>query len=238
MTSFVSIEKQLQSYANEEKRKTAMWFFKTGPGQYGEGDIFIGVTTPEIRSIVKSVYTQIPLSEIEKLLTSHIHEYRMCGLLILTEKAARANDVELAMLVEYYLDHTKYVNNWDLVDSSAYKILGRYVTNHPEKRKILYTLSDSKNMWEQRIAIIATLWLIRSHEYSDILALSEKLLMHPHDLMQKAVGWMLREVGNRDQEILEEFLRKHYTQMPRTMLRYAIEKFEEPKRQTYLNGTV
>lgn len=238
MSGYLSIQLQLDALSDDRKAEIFRWFFKTGPGEYGEGDIFIGVTVPLVRKVVKEHYKTVSLSDTVKLLRSPVHEHRLCALLILTEKAERAAPDELEKIYDLYLANTKFVNNWDLVDSSAHKIVGRYLEGRPEKRVVLDALADSQLLWDQRIAVIATFWFIKRDDYADNLRLAEKLLQHPHDLMHKAVGWMLREIGKRDRRVEEEFLVLHYKKMPRTMLRYAIEKFDEPTRQAYLKATL
>jgi len=225
----MTIQKDLQKLANKERAKLLARYFKTGKGEYGEGDIFIGLTVPQVREIAKK-YKDISRKEVEELLHNKIHEFRLTALIILTDKKITKKIVDL------YLRNTKYINNWDLVDVSCHKIIGNYLLNKP--RKILYDLAKSKNIWERRIAVISTFAFIRNNEIADSLALAKMLLCDPHDLMHKAVGWMLREVGKKDEKALVDFLAKYYKTMPRTMLRYAIEKFNTTVRQKYLKGTV
>jgi 3-methyladenine DNA glycosylase AlkD len=227
-----SIQTDLQSLSNPQKSKVLQGFFKTGPGQYGEGDIFLGIVVPEQRKVAKK-YRDLSLPEIQKLLSSKIHEYRLTGLFILVDKYKRADLSEKEKIFDFYLQNTKNINNWDLVDLSAPNIVGDFLLD--KDRKILYTLANSKMLWERRIAILSTFAFIRKGEFDDTLNISEILLKDEHDLIHKAVGWMLREVGKRDQMVLEEFLEKHCKNMPRTMLRYAIEKFDGSKRTAYLN---
>lgn len=217
----------LQRAANKEKAKFLARYFKTGKGEYGEGDIFLGLTVPQIRAIAKK-YKDLPISDIEKLLHSKFHEYRLTALIILTHKKLTKEIVDL------YVRNTKYINNWDLVDLSSHEILGTYLLDKP--RNILYTLARSKNIWERRIAVISTFAFLRKKDISDSLKLAELLVHDSHDLMHKAVGWMLREIGKVDQEAEEDFLKKYYKVMPRTMLRYAIEKFSKQKRANYLRS--
>ncbi len=226
--SIQSLKSDLQALANPTKAAFFPSFFKTGPGQYGEGDVFIGVTVPEQRVVAKK-YESLSLGDVETLLESPIHEHRLTALLILVLKYQKTRDTKI---VDFYLAHTKQVNNWDLVDSSADKILGHSLLD--VKHDILYTLVKSSVLWERRIAIVATWAFIRKNEFEDTFRLSEMLLSDKHDLMHKAVGWMLREVGKRDEKALCDFLDIHCTQMPRTALRYAIERFEEKKRKGYL----
>ncbi|MFZ4454766.1 MAG: DNA alkylation repair protein [Bacteroidales bacterium] len=226
------IKAKLLAKENKEKAFELQRFFKTGEGEYAEGDLFLGITVPEQRKIVKTCL-DTPISEIELLLNEKYHECRLTALLLLVAVFQKTKTEEQKKeIVELYLRNTKYINNWDLVDSSAHFILGSYLANRD--RSILYKLASSDLLWEQRIAIIATFHFIRNEDFADTLLISEKLLHHKHDLMHKAVGWMLREVGNRNKAILVEFLMEYSTEMPRTMLRYAIEKFEEEERHYFL----
>jgi len=223
---------ELKKYASDERRKSNMRFFKTGKGEYGEGDQFIGVTVPDCRKVART-FLDSSLSDIEKSLKSTLHEERLTALLILVEKYVKEkNENAKKELVEFYLKHKKYVNNWDLVDLTAYKIVGNYLLE--KDRKILYELAQSPNIWDRRIAVISTFAFIPRMQFHDSFKLCEQLLNDQHDLMHKACGWMLREIGKRDEKALERFLHAHAKQMPRTMLRYAIERFPESKRQTYL----
>jgi len=224
----------LKSKSNPEKAAFFPRFFKSLPGEYGEGDRFLGVTVPEQRKIVKSVYSEISLEELSKLLQNEYHEARLTAILILVLKFEKIKNAEARKeIVDFYLNHLDYVNNWDLVDSSCHKILGPYLAN--EDRKLLYDLAFSDKLWRQRIAMITTIHFIKKEDFKDALALAEILLHRDHDLIHKAVGWMLREIGNKDQQVELDFLDTHYQTMPRTALRYAIEKFEEPLRKYYLN---
>ena len=225
------VKKELKKYANPEKVKILQWFFKTGKGEYGEGDVFAGVTVPNIRKVAKE-FKELPFKEVELLLHSKIHEERLCAVLMLVEQFQTEDVIEQKKIYNLYLKNAKYINNWDLVDLSAPKIAGVYLLDRD--RKILYKLARSKNLWEKRIAILSTHAFIRGGQFKDTLKISEILLNDKHDLMHKAVGWMLREVGNRNREVEEKFLKKYYKRMPRTMLRYAIEKFPEKLRQKYL----
>jgi len=234
MISALEIKKELQKVCSKERAKSSAWFFKTNKGQYGEGDVFIGVTVPEQRKVAKNFYQDINLSELQKLLRSEIHEHRLVALLILVFKFKKSREKRF---VDFYLKNLKYINNWDLIDLSSYHILGVWLFDKKD-RKVLYKLAHSKDFWENRIAIVSTYVFIKNNSFEDTLKISEILLNHRHDLIHKAVGWMLREVGNRDLKTEELFLRKYYKQMPRTMLRYAIEKFPEAKRQRYLRGKV
>jgi 3-methyladenine DNA glycosylase AlkD len=231
----INVERELKSMANKEKAKLLAGFFKTGKGEYGEGDIFLGITVPLQRSVAKK-YSELGLSEVSKLLKSPIHECRLTALEIVVmqyEEARKNNDSSLQKkIIDFYLKHTKNINNWDLVDASASYILGNWLLVN--NRKVLYKLVKSKNLWERRISIISTHAFIRAGDLEDTLKLAEMLLNDTHDLMHKAVGWMLREVGKRDKKVLVNFLNTHAHKMPRTMLRYAIEKFPEAVRQGYL----
>jgi 3-methyladenine DNA glycosylase AlkD len=229
-----SIIDELNENACKEKAQHHLKFFKTGSGEYGEGDKFIGVNVPIQRKIAKKYYREINLNELEQLLKSEIHECRLTALFMLCYKFEKAAKDEKASIVNLYLDNIAFVNNWDLVDASAPTLLGGYLFD--KNRSLLYDLANSDDLWKQRIAIIATLYFIRRDDFYDTLAISKILLHHHHDLIHKAVGWMIREVGKRDQDVAIAFLQKHYTEMPRTMLRYAIEKFDEDLRQQFLKG--
>ena len=226
---YSQIVKELRGLADDNKKIVLPRFFKTGKGEYGEGDKFVGVTVPATRSVAKR-YKDVPYEVLEALLESEWHECRLCSLLILIEKYKR--EAELA--VSFYLSHMKGINNWDLVDLSAPYILGSFLVGSKD-RKILYQLAGSTNMWERRIAVVSTLMLIRHGQFNDTIRLAELLLDSRHDLMQKSIGWMLREVGKRDQDILVGFLEKYRRQMPRTMLRYAIEKFPIEQRKHFMS---
>ena len=210
-------------------------FFKTGPGEYGEGDRFLGIRVPIIRKCVRE-YRTISLEDAAELLKSPFHEARLLAVLILVAKYARAKqDTEREAIYQSYLRHTKFINNWDLVDSSAEHIVGAHLFSRG--RRPIYRLARSRGLWERRIGIMATFHFVRREDFADTLAIAELLLHDKEDLIHKAVGWMLREVGNRDRKAEERFLTKHYRTMPRTMLRYAIEKLPETERQAYLHGT-
>ncbi|MBI4167542.1 MAG: DNA alkylation repair protein [Candidatus Aenigmarchaeota archaeon] len=226
-----SIKSDLAKAASAEKARTLRRFFKTGKGEYGEGDIFLGVTVPQQRNIARK-YIGTDLNELEKLISSKIHEHRLTALLILVEKYQKAVKNDRKKIADFYLENKKFVNNWDLVDLSADKILGDYIFD--KDKKILHGLAKSQNVWERRISIISTFNFIKRNDFEDALKISEMLLQDKHDLIQKAVGWMLREIGKRDQKSEEKFLRKHYRNMPRTTLRYAIERFDKKKRKFYM----
>ncbi|MEA3344460.1 MAG: DNA alkylation repair protein [Patescibacteria group bacterium] len=227
------IKKDLQKLKNPVKAKVLAGFSKTGKGEYGEGDIFLGIPVPKQREVAKK-YFGTNLNILKKLLESKIHEQRLTALFILIDNYKKADETGKEKIVDFYLKNTKYINNWDLVDLSAPKILGDYLLQ--KDKSILYKLAKSNLLWERRIAIIATYEFIKNNQFKDILKISYLLLNDKQDLIHKAVGWMLREVGKRNQKIEEEFLKKYYKKMPRTMLRYAIERFPENKRQNYLKG--
>lgn len=226
------LKKELKNKASFKKAKVLQGFFKTKVGQYGEGDVFLGVTVPVSRNIAVK-YKKLSLLETGELLRSKIHEERLVALFILVHNFKEGGESEKKKIFNFYLKNTRFVNNWDLVDLSADKIVGSYLLNKKDRR-ILYRLAESKNLWKRRIAIITTFNFIKNNQFKDTLNISELLLEDDHDLIHKAVGWMLREVGKRSLEVEEKFLRKHYRKMPRTMLRYAIERFPEVKRLDYL----
>lgn len=228
-----NVKSQLLELGDPFRAVHSLRFFKTGKGQYGEGDKFIGCTVPQTRSVAAK-YSKLPLEEVAHLLKDEIHECRLCALVILTNKYNKANELDRFEILNFYISHTNYINNWDLVDISAHKIVGEWFKNR-EDRSLIYQLADSDLLWDQRIAIVSTFTLIRNNDFNDILSLSEKFLSHKHDLIHKACGWMLREVGKRDEAVLTYFLEQFAHQMPRTMLRYSIEKFDEELRKHYLN---
>jgi 3-methyladenine DNA glycosylase AlkD len=212
-------------------------YFKAIPGGYGEGDSFMGISVPDQRSVAKEFYKEISLPELSELLKDPFHEIRMTALFMLVYKYEKLKeDSERKKFVDFYLAHLDSINNWDLVDSSCLKILGHYFFKR--EKSLFYEFADSGNLWKQRIAMLSSFFWINKGEYSDALALAEKLLNHPHDLMHKAVGWTLRVIGDKDFNVEYEFLRKHYQSMPRTALRYAIEKFPEEMRQNFLKGRI
>lgn len=226
------IQLELESYSTSEKKQLLPSFFKTGKGQYGEGDKFLGVVVPDTRKVARK-YKDISFDAIMSLLDSEYHECRLCALLILVERFKKTKKEEdRTRIYDFYLSQTKQINNWDLVDLSAKDIVGEYLVD--KKRSDLYKLADSSLLWDQRIAVIATFAFIRRNDHKDILLLSEKLLYHKHDLIHKAIGWMLREVGKRDKNALINFLNLHSKEMPRTMLRYSIEKFTPEERTLYM----
>ena len=225
------VRKDLRKLANPEKANILQRFFKTGKGEYAEGDVFLGISVPEQRKIAMR-FKILDLSDIQKLLESKIHEERLVALLILVEQYKKANDLTKKKIFDFYFKNSKNINNWDLVDLSAEKILGEYLLNND--KSIIYKLVKSKNIWERRIAVMTTFQFIKNKQYEITLRVAKILLSDKHDLIQKAVGWMLREIGKRDQKVEEEFLKRYYKMMPRTMLRYAIEKFDKKKRNYYL----
>lgn len=234
---FRDIQLELRKKANKQKSIVLQRFFKTGKGQYGEGDIFLGVIVPEQRKIAKK-YPAIDFADLQKLLDSKIHEERLTAVLILVQKYLKSEiDLEKDEIYNFYLRNTKNINNWDLVDLSADKIIGSYL----EKRdkNILQKLAFSKNIWERRIAIMSTFYFIKQGQSKETLEIARRLLRDEHDLIQKAVGWMLREIGKRcSLKEEEDFLKKYYKQMPRTMLRYAVERFAPEKKMAYLKGKI
>jgi 3-methyladenine DNA glycosylase AlkD len=229
MLTLLNLKKELRMEASPNKAKISQRFFKTGPGEYGEGDVFLGITVPDTRKVVKG-YSNLKLKEVVRLLHSKIHEERLTALLIMVNKFQAEKNKE--KIYNLYLKNTKYINSWDLVDLSAPKIIGAYLLCKP--KLILYKLAESKNIWERRISIISTFCFIKNNKFKETLKIAKILLNDEQDLIHKAVGWMLREVGKRDLKTEEEFLKKYYKRMPRTMLRYAIEKFPEKKRKKYL----
>ena len=233
MADLVNLRLDLRKAGNPVQAKVLQRFFKTGKGEYGEGDIFLGVKVPKQREIAKK-FLGLSLPKIQELLESKIHEERLVGLLILIEKFKKASELDKANIFNFYLKNTKNINNWDLVDLTASSIVGEFLLD--KDKKILYDLAESNNLWEKRISIISTFAFIRKNKFDNTFRISQILLKDKHDLIHKAVGWMLREIGKKDQELLEEFLKKHYKNMSRTMLRYAIEKFPEGKRKGYLGG--
>ncbi|KKP33018.1 MAG: DNA alkylation repair protein [Candidatus Staskawiczbacteria bacterium RIFOXYB2_FULL_32_9] len=221
----------LKNLGTKKRAEASKWFFKTKKGQYGFGDIFWGISVPDQRRIAKK-YQDLSLPQISLLLKNKVHELRLTGLFILVLQFKKYDEMARSKIVKFYLKHKNYINNWDLVDSSALYILGEYLKD--KNKDILYKLAKSKNLWHRRIAIISTFAFIRQNQFEDTLKISKILLKDNHDLIHKAVGWALREVGKKDMEKEEEFLEKYAKIMPRTMLRYAIEKFPDSKRKMYL----
>lgn len=232
------IKLELHTDANPEKVEGLKKYMKAYPGGYGEGDEFIGVNVPNQRKVAKKYFKEVSLEAVEALLKEKVHEYRLTALFILVNKFNKAkNDQEKKELVELYLNNYENINNWDLVDSSAEHILGGYLFDK-ENKEILYEFAKSNHLWKQRIAMIATFFFIKRNQFIYTLDIAKILLHHKHDLIHKAVGWMLREIGNRDISVEVDFLRQYYKEMPRTMLRYAIEKFEPELRQKFMKGLI
>lgn len=231
MNTLNLIKQQLAELAAPQGSQQAQRFFKTGAGQYAEGDIFLGVSMPALRKVAAQ-HKNLSTEDIENLLHSQIHEHRALALVLWVNGHARRDAIQQQHVFNRYLQNTAYINNWDLVDISAPTLVGDYLLDKP--REILYQLVHSAELWERRIAVVATLALIRKQQFSDTLNLAAQLLNEPHDLIHKAVGWMLREVGKHDKACLETFLQQYCTQLPRTSLRYAIEHFSPAERQFYL----
>ncbi|MEM6513223.1 MAG: DNA alkylation repair protein [Pseudomonadota bacterium] len=235
MTTAGTIREALRAVADPEVAAHSAGFFKTGPGEYGEGDRFIGVRIPAIRQLVKT-HRDLPERAVLSLLRSPIHEERMFAVLVLVEQFTRGPRERRDHIATLYLDNREHVNNWDLVDSSCHKILGPWLCDRD--RSLLYDLAGSNSVWDRRIAMMTTYHFIHRDDYADALALAERLRDDEHDLIHKVVGWMLREIGKRDLDVEESFLKHHYSHMPRTMLRYAIEKLPASRRKDYLEGRV
>jgi 3-methyladenine DNA glycosylase AlkD len=227
---------RLEAAADARSVPILQRFFKTGPDEYGEGDVFIGVRVPSLRAICRECTGGVTLRDIQLLLRSRIHEERLLALLLLVAEFARSDEVERRRIYRLYLANTTYINNWDLVDSSAPQIVGGYLCSR--SRTPLRHLARSTSVWERRIAMVATSQFIKGGELADTFAIADMLLRDDEDLIQKAAGWMLREAGKRDGAALRRFLRSRYRRMPRTMLRYAIERFSEAERRRYLQGAV
>ena len=223
---------ELTKYEDPFRAQLASRFFKTGKGQYGEGDVFVGVAVPDVRTVAKK-YAALSLLEIEKLLESDIHEHRLAALIIMTNQAKKAQPAYKKALYDLYVRRTDRINNWDLVDTSCRDVIGGFLID--KSRRPLYSFAQSRNIWERRMAIVATWQFIREGDVRDVFGLAEVLLNDKEDLIHKAVGWMLREAGKKDQDKLAQFLDTHASSMPRTMLRYAIERFESDQRQYFLN---
>ena len=230
-----TIKNKLISLADNDKATVLASFFQTKKGQYAYGDLFLGVPVPQIRKTV-TPYKSLQLKEIAKLLQSKFHECRFAALVVLVDQFTRGNQTERETICNFYLSNTQSINNWDLVDVSAHKIVGAWLID--KNRSMLYNLAKSDSLWEQRIAIVSTLYFIRCNQFDDTLRLSEFFLTHNHHLIHKACGWMLREVGKRDKAVLVSFLDKHAPKMPRVMLRYSIEKLPEEKRKSYLRASI
>lgn len=236
MSSLADLQKELTKATDKNKAVILQRFFKTGSGDYGAGDVFLGITVPQQREIARKYAAKIKPAEIQKLLDSKFHEYRLTALLILVDQYQKNQAAaDRKEIINFYLKNTKRINNWDLVDLSVYKILGDWLLINPDKLKILNRLAKSENLWERRIAIIATYAFIKKGKTKELIKIAEKLLNDPHDLIHKAVGWMLREMGKRvSKPVLLRFLNKYKSKMPRTALRYAIEKLSPEQREYYL----
>jgi len=229
------IKQELRQLADPEQAAHLQRFFKTGPGEYGQGDCFLGIRVPQLRRLAKT-HCDLSLTDAARLLHSKFHEQRMVALLILTCRFPRAHAEEQNRIYQFFLDNTRWINNWDLVDVTVPQVVGSFLL--ARDRTPLYSLAVSQSLWERRMAIIATFAFVKHHQFEDTLKIADLLIDDSHDLIHKAVGWMLREVGKRDRSVMEAFLIPRCAKMPRTMLRYAIEKLPEPRRQAYLKGRV
>lgn len=237
MSNVEQIKQELNKYIDDEKAAYLPRFFQAFEGGYGEGDRFIGVAVPHQRKVAQKHYRAIDIKDVERLLNEPIHEYRLTALFMLVYKFEKAKDErDREVIVDTYLNNIESINNWDLVDSSAPNILGAFLMD--KDKSILYDMAGTQDLWKQRIAILSTFYFIKQGKYDDTLKIAEILLHHEHDLIHKAVGWMLREIGNRDFNVEYSFLKDNYEVMPRTMLRYAIEKFEPELRQKFLKGFI
>lgn len=235
MDSLALLRQRIASLKNSERAQISLRFFKTGPGQYGEGDRFLGLTVPQTRTLAKTC-GDLAQKEVDQLMHSPWHEERLLALFILIAQFKKGSQQRKKEIYHYYLDSTQWINNWDLVDTSARDVVGVYLLDRP--RDVLFELARSKSLWERRIAIIATFAFIRGEQYQDSMKLVELLMLDTHDLMHKACGWVLREIGKKNVQVLKNFLQRHYRHMPRTMLRYAIERFPEEVRKKYLLGSI
>jgi len=229
------LRKEIKSLSSPEVLKTMQWFFKTGKGEYGEGDVFVGLKVPTQRKLAGE-FRDLSLRDLKILLNSPVHEERLISLFILVDKYEKGDKKEKEIIFSFYLKNRKGINNWDLVDLSAPKIIGKHLFT--KDKSLLFKFAVSKNLWERRIAVLSTYEFIRNNDFKTTLKIAELLLEDEHNLIHKAVGWMLREIGKRDLQAEEKFLKIHYKKMPRTMLRYAIEKFPETKRKKYLQGKI
>lgn len=230
-----TVLKALKAQGNEVKAAFFPRFFKTGKGEYGEGDVFWGISVPDNRTIAKKYFAEITITDLGELLQNPVHEVRACALFMMVYRFENKKQHDIReQLFELYITHSNNINNWDLVDSSAAQIVGGWLFD--KKRDMLYSWAKNGHLWEQRIAIVATFYLIRKNQFEDTVAICKLLLNHKHDLIHKATGWMLREAGKRNEDVLIYFLAEHHAEMPRTMLRYAIEKLPESKRKRILEG--
>lgn len=234
--NYKKVINELDKYSNKDKKNSFIKFFKTVKGEYGYGDKFLGITVPNIRKVAKQ-YIDLDLENISFLLKNEYHEIKLVSLIILTYKFEKykkeKNEKELKNIFNFYLKNTKYINNWDLVDLSCYKIVGRYLLD--KDRSILYKLVNSKNLWERRISIVSTMMFIRNFEYKDTIKLCNILINDKQELIHKASGWMLREVGKKDKKVLINFLNRNYKKMPRIMLRYSIERLSDKEKAFYMS---
>ncbi len=230
-----NVKKELALHASPARAKILRGFFKTGKGDYGAGDLFLGISVPTQREVAEK-YSDIPLRDIQILLRSAVHEHRLVALLILVDRYGCSDTMEKERILRFYLKNHMHINNWDLVDLSAPHIVGRHLLDR--QKRAIYAFANSNHLWKKRIAIVSTLTFIRHNRFEDTFRLAEILMNDKHDLIHKAVGWMLREAGKRDVQKEELFLKGYYKKMPRTMLRYAIERFPEKKRKSYLEGRV
>jgi len=231
--TLADLQRELARAADPERARNLAWFFKTGKGQYGEGDVFCGITVPVMRSLAKS-YTHLKLADVKKLLNSRVHEHRFTALIILVSRYEAANSAVKQKIFNFYLRHTRHTNNWDLVDTSAPYIVGEHLVTR--SRSVLFSLAKSPRLWERRIAMVATMAFIRRGDLDDAFAIAALLLGDEHDLIHKAVGWMLREAGKHSTPRLLKFLEQNYSAMPRTALRYAIERLPQSQRKGILKG--
>ena len=215
-------------------------FFKTGPGQYGEGDVFLGLKVPVTRQVVKRLWRTCTFADLEECVGSQFHEVRLAALLVLVQmfQHAKNNPLEQQRCVDFYLSHTLYINNWDLVDLSCYEIVGAWLLDKADRHLLYELASEGHSLWEQRIAMVSCMAFVRQGQFDDCLAIADRLMGHPHDLIHKAVGWLLREVGKRDRQLLVDYLAPRYRTLPRTTLRYAIEHFPPEIRKDYLKGSI
>jgi 3-methyladenine DNA glycosylase AlkD len=234
MPQLEQLEEEIKKLENKNQAKILQRFFKTGPGHYGEGDVFLGIMVPQTRKLAKQ-FEDLSLDDLQQLLNTKIHEKRLLALIILVNRYKKLKTAEEKReLYDFYLQNTRNVNNWDLVDLSCRDIVGQFILENLKEKKTLYKLANSNHLWEKRIAIVSTWQFIRQKQFEDTIKISEILLKDKHDLIHKAVGWMLREIGKKDQGVLLSFLDKHYKHMPRTSLRYAIERLPKKLRKHYL----
>lgn len=236
MKNYEAILRELDAAADSGKAVQLARFFKTGPGEYGEGDRFLGITVPVQRAVAQK-YRDTDFESLHRLLSSSWHEHRLTALLITVFKfESSRTEEEKKACIDFYISHTDYINNWDLVDLSCYKLLGKWMEG--KDRSLLYQWACSSHLWQQRISIVTCMHFVRRRDFTDCLAIADILLRHPHDLIHKAVGWLLRETGKKDEKVLTDFLQTRYRIMPRTMLRYAIERFPEKTRKNYLRNSI